>query len=100
MYKNFSYRQIDKLLASPLRLAILASVAHSDEVDFTSLKQAVRTTDGNLSIQLGKLSDAGWIVVNRTSDGVRPQTQIALTNSGKVTLDAYRMLIDQWFGTI
>ncbi len=97
MYKNFSHLQIDKLLSNRLRLAILASVSHSDEVDFTSLRRSVKTTDGNLSIQLGLLQEAGWIVVKKLAEGSRPLTMIALTNKGRTVLDAYRGLIDEWF---
>lgn len=97
MYKNFSHLQIDKLLSNRLRLAILASVSHSDEVDFTSLRRSVKTTDGNLSIQLGLLQDAGWIVVKKLAEGSRPLTMVALTNKGRTALDAYRTLIDEWF---
>lgn len=97
MYKNFSHLQVDKLLANRLRLAILASVSHSDEVDFTSLRHAVKTTDGNLSVQLGLLQNAGWIIVNKVADGSRPLTMIALTNKGRTALDTYRALIDEWF---
>lgn len=97
MYKNFSHLQVDKLMANRLRLAILASVSHSDEVDFTSLRRAVKTTDGNLSIQLGLLQEAGWIVVKKIADGSRPQTMVALTNKGRSALNAYRTLIDGWF---
>lgn len=96
MYKNFSHLQVDKLLSNRLRLAILASVSHSDEVDFTSLRRSVKTTDGNLSIQLGLLEEAGWIVVNKTAEGSRPLTMVALTNKGRTALDAYRTLINQW----
>jgi len=99
MYKNFSHLQVDKLLSNRLRLAILASVSHSDEVDFTSLRQAVKTTDGNLSVQLGLLQDAGWIIVKKLAEGSRPQTIVALTNKGRTALDAYRNLIDGWFAS-
>jgi DNA-binding HxlR family transcriptional regulator len=99
MYTNFSHKRVDKLLSNRLRLAIMASVSHSDEVDFTSLKRSVKTTDGNLSIQLNHLSEAGWIVVNRVTTGPRPMTMVALTNKGKLALDEYRTLIDIWCAT-
>lgn len=100
MYKDFAHTRIDKRLATPLRLAIMASVAHSDEVDFMSLKQAVRTTDGNLSIQLRTLEEAGWVVLNRVTESNRPQTLIALTNKGQLALDAHFELMREWIGSI
>ncbi len=95
-YLDFDHKQIDKLLNNRLRLAILAAAAHSDETDFTSLKQAVQASDGNLSTQLRMLEDAGYLVVNRTSAGNRPQSLIALTNKGQVALARYRSLMDGW----
>lgn len=100
MYNNFAHTRIDKRLSTPLRLAIMASVAHSDEVDFMSLKQAVGTTDGNLSIQLRTLEEAGWLILNRITEGNRPLTVIALTNKGKLALDAHFALMREWIGTI
>jgi DNA-binding MarR family transcriptional regulator len=97
VYRNFDHRLINKLLQNRLRMAILASVAHSDEVEFSSLKDSVRTTDGNLSIQLKNLSDEGLIAVRKFSGGNRPQTTVALTEKGRVELEKFRDLIASWF---
>lgn len=87
---------LDSLIHNRLRLAILCSVAHSDEVDFMSLKQAVKTTDGNLSIQLRKLENAGYVAINKSVQQMRLQTNIALTTKGYDALKAYRELIMKW----
>lgn len=95
-YKNFDHKQIDAVLHNRLRLAILAAAAHSDEVDFMSLKKSVKTTDGNLSIQLKKLEEAGFIIINRSVQNTRHQTNIALTNKGYMALMAYKQQLLQW----
>lgn len=95
-YLNFEYQRIDKLLHNRLRLAIMAALAHSDEVDFVSLKNAVNTTDGNLSIQLKKLANEGYLATNKIIHKNRPQTNIALTDKGRQVLKNYKELLDTW----
>ncbi|AXJ01603.1 transcriptional regulator [Cyclonatronum proteinivorum] len=95
-YKNFSHRQLDALIHNRLRLAILSAVAHSEEVDFMSLKNAVKTTDGNLSIQLRKLEEAGYVAINRSVQVSRKQTNVALTNKGFNALQEYKALVLGW----
>jgi DNA-binding HxlR family transcriptional regulator len=96
-YRNFDHRLVNKLVQNRLRMAILASVAHSDEVEFTSLKNSVRTTDGNLSIQLKNLTDGGLITIRKFIAGNRPQTTVALTEKGRVELEKFRALINDWY---
>ncbi len=96
VYKRFNHKQIDPVVHNRLRLAILAAVAHSDEVDFMSLKNAVQTTDGNLHIQLKKLAEAGLIIINKSLQQSRQQTNVALTNKGFTTLNEYKETIRGW----
>jgi DNA-binding HxlR family transcriptional regulator len=72
---------------------------HSDEVDFTSLRNAVKTRDGNLSLQLKVLEEAGYISMSKTFVNKRPQTNVALTNQGKLALIAYKKQLEDWIGT-
>jgi len=95
-YKNFNHKLINSLIHNRLRLAILSAVAHSDEVDFMSLKNAVKTTDGNLSIQLKKLEEEGFLTVNKLKVSRRIQTNVALTNKGFTALQAYKDQISSW----
>ena len=95
-YKNFDHKQLDAVIHNRLRLAILSAAAHSDEVDFTSLKKSVKTTDGNLSIQLKKLEETGFITINRSVQTTRQQTNIALTNKGYLALSNYKQKLLQW----
>jgi DNA-binding transcriptional ArsR family regulator len=97
-YKNFDHKLVDKIYSNRLRLAIMSALLHSDEVDFTSLKQAVRATDGNLSIQIGLLREAGLILVNRTRVGNRDQTYLALSDKGRMSLLNLKRLLGSWLG--
>jgi len=97
MYKNFNYEKLDKIIHNRLRLAVLSALGHSEEVDFVSLKNAVKATDGNLSIQLKKLEQQGYIATNKIMAGNRPQTVVGLTNQGRNALLRYKKLLDTWF---
>lgn len=99
-YPNYDYKKTDKVLHNRLRLAIMASLAKSDEVDFVSLKNAVRATDGNLSVQLMNLEDAGYIISNRSFHKNRLQTYVALTNDGKQALLRYKRHIMAWLDRV
>lgn len=95
-YPDFNHTLPDKVIHSRVRLAILSALAHSEEVDFSSLKHAVGTTDGNLSKQIQQLESAGYIAAQQTLSGTRKQTNIALTNLGRTALLKYKKLINQW----
>ncbi len=96
LYKNFSHEQIDRTLQNRLRIAICAALAHSEEVDFTSLRNAVKTKDGNLSLQLKVLEEAGYVSMNKSFVNKRPQTNVALTNLGRHSLKEFKRLMDEW----
>lgn len=95
-YPNFDYKKLDKIIHNRLRLAVLSSLYRSDEVDFVSLRNAVSATDGNLSVQLMNLEDAGYIVTNRNVHKNRLQTNVALTNEGRYALKRYKELMANW----
>jgi DNA-binding transcriptional ArsR family regulator len=95
-YKNFDHKLVDKILSNRLRLSILSALLHSDEVDFMSLKQAVKATDGNLSIQIKLLQNSGLILANKTKVGNREQTYMALSDKGRMLLLNYKRLLESW----
>ncbi len=95
-YKNFDHTKLDKLIHNRLRLAILSSLAQSEEVDFVSLRAAVKTTDGNLSAQIRQLSAANYVSVSKAFVNNKPQTNVALTIQGRNALVRYRAVLDGW----
>lgn len=95
-YPNFNYKKLDKLLHNRLRLAIMASVSKSDEVDFVSLKNAVAATDGNLSVQLMNLEDEDYISTKRAFHNNRLQTLISITEKGSTAMATYHEMLQRW----
>ena len=68
------FRELDPLLHSQLRLAVVSLLVGLDEADFVYLKERTEATAGNLSVQIDKLSQAGYIEVEKGFEGKRPRT--------------------------
>lgn len=81
--------ELDPLLHSQLRLAIMSILLSVDEADFVYLKGKTEATAGNLSIQLDKLSAAGYISVCKTTEGNRPRTLCSITETGRTAMNVY-----------
>jgi len=86
---KFDYQKINELIHSRIRLAIMSVLVNLEEADFTYLKQKVNTTDGNLSIHLSKLENAGYISVNKIFEDKKPRSLYKLTKTGRESFEAY-----------
>lgn len=86
---RFNYRNIDSLLNSPIRLAVMSLLMGADEAEFTFIRDSVGTTDGNLSRHLAKLEESGLIEVRKAFDGKKPVTYQSATDKGREELKAY-----------
>jgi DNA-binding transcriptional ArsR family regulator len=86
---DFDHASIDELLHSRVRLAIVAFLAGADTADFSAVRDAIKTTDGNASVHLRKLEDAGYIAVQKRFVARKPQTRYALTDTGRNALLDY-----------
>ena len=86
---EFNYQQIDDLIHSRIRLAVMALLITVDEAEFVFLKEKVNATDGNLSVHLKKLEDAGYIAVKKEFINRKPKTMYSLTKTGKKAFEAY-----------
>ncbi len=82
---GFDYRTLDDVIHSRIRLAAMSLLASADEAEFTWLREAIGTTDGNLSTHLAKLVSAEYVEADR-STGV---TRYRLTASGRRAFRAY-----------
>ena len=89
-YIIFDYTKIDSVIHNRLRLSMLSSIAYSEEIDFSTLKNTVKATDGNLGRQIQILEDSGYIVSRTIVSGKRPQKMVALTNKGRNALVRYK----------
>jgi DNA-binding transcriptional ArsR family regulator len=86
---DFDHSAIDELLQSRVRLAIVAYLASAERADFSLLRDAIKTTDGNASVHLRKLEDAGYVVMDKRFVNRKPQTTYALTERGRTALLDY-----------
>ncbi len=86
---DFAYQQIDDILHSRIRLAIVAALVTVDQADFNFLKEMVKTTDGNLSTHLRKLEDAGYVYSRKRFIDRKPQTTYKITEKGRRSLEEY-----------
>jgi DNA-binding transcriptional ArsR family regulator len=83
------FKDLDPLLHSQLRLAIMSLLISLESAEFTFLKEKTNSTAGNLSIQLDKLSEAGYITVSKTFRGKKPLTTCAITTKGISAFEEY-----------
>ena len=86
---EFDYQQLDEIIHSRIRLAVMAVLISLDEVEFTFLREKVNATDGNLSTHLKKLEDAGYVAVNKSFEERKPVTRYLLTQKGRKAFEAY-----------
>jgi len=80
---------IDPLIHAPIRLATLTILATVQNANFSFIKESVNTTDGNLSTHLTKLEEAGYIKIEKTFKGKKPQTICSMTDQGREAFDTY-----------
>lgn len=83
------YKELDPLLHSELRLAIMSILVGVDSVDFTFIKEQTGATSGNLSVQLDKLAGAGYIEIEKTFRGKMPRTVCSITPKGNEAFAKY-----------
>lgn len=82
-------KELDPLLHSQLRLAVMSILMCVDEADFVYLKEKTESTVGNLSVQITKLSEAGYIEVEKGFASKRPRTTCRVTEKGKTAFENY-----------
>lgn len=82
-------KDLDPILHSQLRLAVMSILMNVDEADFVYLKQRTDSTSGNLSVQLDKLAAAGYIAVEKGFNGKKPRTTCRVTDAGRQAFTLY-----------
>jgi DNA-binding MarR family transcriptional regulator len=83
------YTDLDPLLHSQLRLAIISMLVASDKVEFTHIQSETKAAAGNISIQIKKLEDAGYIKVEKTFKNNYPNTILSITDQGIKAFEFY-----------
>jgi DNA-binding transcriptional ArsR family regulator len=83
------YNELDPVLNTPVRLAVVSTLMKIKQADFNHLMEITQTTQGNLSHQIKKLNEAGYIEVIKTFKGSYPHTICKLTTKGKNAFEKY-----------
>ena len=83
------YKDLDPLLHSQLRLAIISMLVSSEKVEFTHIQEETKAAAGNISIQIKKLQEAGYIEVEKTFKNNYPKTMLSITNKGVKAFESY-----------
>ncbi|MGV3767158.1 MAG: winged helix-turn-helix domain-containing protein [Chitinophagaceae bacterium] len=83
------FKELDPILHSPLRLAVVSLLISVREAEFTFLKEKTEATAGNLSVQISKLKEAGYIEVTKQFRDNYPQTICKITPEGVKAFDQY-----------
>ena len=77
---------LDKLLEHRSRLGVCVLLADTDAMSFTSLRQLLKETDGNMGAHLRKLEDAGYVGVSKQFENRKPVSWYSLTEKGRTAL--------------
>lgn len=90
------FRELDPLLHSQLRLAIMSILISVDRADFTFLRDKTEATAGNLSVQLTKLKEGGYIEVSKSFGESYPQTMCSITQLGRKKFAEYVAALSEY----
>lgn len=83
------FKDLDPVLHSQLRLAIMSILISEEEAEFTLLKEKTNATAGNLSVQINKLRDVAYITVVKQFKENYPQTICKITAAGRKAFESY-----------
>jgi DNA-binding MarR family transcriptional regulator len=90
------FNDLDPLLHSQLRLAIMSLLLTMEAAEFTLIKEKTNATAGNVSVQLDKLSEAGYITVVKSFKGKKPVTTCKITKKGIKAFEVYVEALKQY----
>jgi DNA-binding MarR family transcriptional regulator len=96
---GFDIDRIDEVIHGRLRLGIMAYLAGRGVADFNDLKARLKATDGNLSVHLRKLEEAGYVAIDKSFVDRKSLTRVRITENGRCAfvayLDAMGRLVEQ-----
>ena len=93
--KTETFNQLDKVIHEKGRMAIMSVLASNAEMSFKELKEMLGMTDGNLSVHIRTLQQAGYVVVSKTFVNNRPHTSYRLTQKGTGSFEDYLNLLEE-----
>ncbi|MBN2347457.1 MAG: transcriptional regulator [Bacteroidales bacterium] len=83
------FKDLDPILHSQLRLSIVSILMTVEEASFTFIKESTNAAAGNISIQINKLQEAGYINVKKTFKNNYPNTTVSITKKGINAFETY-----------
>ncbi|WP_276503158.1 winged helix-turn-helix domain-containing protein [Terrimonas pollutisoli] len=92
------FKDLDPILHSQLRLAVISLLISVKEAEFTFLKEKTNATAGNLSVQIQKLKDAGYIDISKQFKDNYPQTVCKITKLGTKAFEQYVKALQGYLG--
>lgn len=95
---EFDHNQLDDLIHSRIRLAVMAVLAGVDKAEFTFIRDRVKATDGNLSTHLRKLENKQYVAINKRFEGRKPVTEVSLTQQGRTAFESYLKHLESMLG--
>ncbi|SQA93539.1 winged helix-turn-helix domain-containing protein [Capnocytophaga ochracea] len=83
------FADLDPILHSQLRLAIVSLLVSEEKADFARIKEITKATSGNISVQIQKLETVGYITVKKSFKDNYPNTEVQLTKEGLLAFERY-----------
>ena len=83
------FEELDPVLNTPVRLAVISILIKVKQADFTTLMEAAETTQGNMSHQLKRLNEEEYITIEKTFKGNYPLTICKITTKGRKAFETY-----------
>lgn len=95
--KDLNYKLLDKVIHSRIRFAALCYLEEVIEASFIDIRDTIRATDGNLSVHLRKLEEAGYVYCDKTYSKRVPLSLYRITDRGKEAFLRYREQVGNFF---
>ncbi len=92
------FAQLDPVIHSRIRLAVLSILVSVKEASFSYLKETIGTTDGNLSASLSRLEEAGYISIKKSFKGKKPLTTCSISEKGRTAFSDYLKALETYIG--
>jgi DNA-binding MarR family transcriptional regulator len=95
---RFDIGKLDDVIHGRLRLGVMAYLVNAEVADFNELKAVLEVTQGNLSVQLRKLEDAGYVNIEKGFLGRKPRTRVRITAQGREAFAGYLEALGKLIG--
>ena len=92
------FAQLDPVIHSRIRLAVLSILVSVKEASFSYLKETIGTTDGNLNASLSRLEEAGYISIKKSFKGKKPLTTCSISEKGRTAFSDYLKALETYIG--